>query len=276
MTQVALLAVAVRVVEGLDLLDRPHLDFLGDGDDATTMLVGKVHEGFLGRVAVGDATLADDIADDVVQRLMDADMVHDAPADILRGSDGRQATATAGGRAIFGGGGFGGRLHVGCVYLVVGGGGKLGLLLLGLLLLRLLALVLDERLDEFDELWLCDGVGELLREVNGGGFLQFVNGNLGGFRERLDLLDLTAEFVDGVVVVLAVADASLVVVERLVDIGPCGAVDGFLHLHGHLGNLDAGLDGGQVLTEDELGEGVLDVSFHGCYLVVVVVVGKRL
>ena len=112
MTQVALLAVGVGVVEGLDSLDGANLDLLGDGDDATTMLVGKVHEGFLGRVAVGHATLADNVADDVVQRLMDADMVHDATADILRGSDGREATATAGGRAIFGGGGFGGRLHV--------------------------------------------------------------------------------------------------------------------------------------------------------------------
>ena len=105
-------------MEGLDLLDGTNLDFLGDGNDPATMLVGVVNHRLLGRIAERDALLADDFADDVVERGVDADVVHHTAVRVLAlGGVVQLASATLAGGGFRGGGG--GVGHVGGILVVV-------------------------------------------------------------------------------------------------------------------------------------------------------------
>ena len=113
LTQVLL----VRVMEGLDLLDGTNLDFLGDGNDPATMLVGVVEHRLLGRIAERATLLADDFTDDVVERGVDADVVHHTAVRVLAlGGVVQLASATLAGGGFRGGGGVG---HVGGILVVV-------------------------------------------------------------------------------------------------------------------------------------------------------------
>jgi len=101
----------VSVSKGRDLLDGANLDFLGDGNDPATMLVSVVNHRLLGRIAERDSLLADDFADDVVERGVDADVVHHTAVRILAlGGVVQLASATLAGGGFRGGGGVG---HVG-------------------------------------------------------------------------------------------------------------------------------------------------------------------